>query len=77
VEVHVNTEVMNPPTRPRSRRRSNHTPANEALNASIRSSEIAHRAHELFVERGSAHGYDIDDWLRAEKELLRARAAES
>jgi hypothetical protein len=31
--------------------------------------DIAHRAYELFVQRGSASGRDIEDWLRAEKEL--------
>ena len=30
---------------------------------------IARRAHELFVERGGVHGYDQDDWLRAEAEI--------
>jgi len=27
------------------------------------------RAYELFLERGGAHGADVDDWLRAEREL--------
>jgi len=31
--------------------------------------EIAHRAHELYVQRGGEHGKDVEDWLRAEKEL--------
>jgi hypothetical protein len=31
--------------------------------------DIAHRAYELFVERGSTPGNDIEDWVRAEKEL--------
>ena len=31
--------------------------------------DIAHRAYELFVQRGSAPGNDIEDWVRAEKEL--------
>ena len=31
--------------------------------------DIAHRAYELFVQRGSALGNDIEDWVRAEKEL--------
>lgn len=30
---------------------------------------IAERAHEIYVTRGSAHGSDLDDWLRAEREL--------
>jgi hypothetical protein len=31
--------------------------------------DIAHRAFELYCERGCQHGHDIDDWLRAEREL--------
>lgn len=31
--------------------------------------EIARRAHELYVQRGGEHGKDVEDWLRAEKEL--------
>ena len=31
--------------------------------------KIARRAYELFLARGSEHGRDLDDWLRAEREL--------
>ena len=31
--------------------------------------DIAHRAHELYVRRGSEPGKDVEDWVRAEKEL--------
>ena len=31
--------------------------------------EIARRAHELYVQRGGEHGKDVEDWLRAEREL--------
>ncbi len=31
--------------------------------------EIAFRAHQLFVERGGEPGHDVEDWLRAEREL--------
>ena len=30
---------------------------------------IAHRAYELFLQRGSVPGYELDDWLQAEAEL--------
>lgn len=30
---------------------------------------IAVRAYELYLERGGEQGADIDDWLRAEREL--------
>ncbi len=31
--------------------------------------EIAHRAYELYVQRGGESGKDVEDWVRAEKEL--------
>jgi hypothetical protein len=30
---------------------------------------VAERAYELYVERGSEDGHDVEDWLRAEAEL--------
>ncbi|MCX7727259.1 MAG: DUF2934 domain-containing protein [Chitinispirillaceae bacterium] len=32
--------------------------------------KIAKRAYELFLARGGQHGYHIQDWLQAEKEIL-------
>jgi Protein of unknown function (DUF2934) len=32
--------------------------------------EIELRAHQIYVERGGAHGQDLKDWLQAERELL-------
>lgn len=32
--------------------------------------DIAKRAYERFQERGCVDGYDYDDWLAAEQELL-------
>jgi hypothetical protein len=31
--------------------------------------DVAHRAYELYVQRGNEPGNDVEDWLRAEKEL--------
>ncbi len=31
--------------------------------------KIARRAHELYLQRGGEHGKDVEDWVRAEKEL--------
>jgi hypothetical protein len=31
--------------------------------------EIARRAHEIYRARGGAAGCDLDDWLKAEREL--------
>jgi hypothetical protein len=33
---------------------------------------IALRAYQIFCERGGGHGHDVDDWLRAETELVGA-----
>jgi len=30
---------------------------------------IARRAHELYEQRGGTHGNDLEDWLRAEREI--------
>jgi hypothetical protein len=30
---------------------------------------IRNRAHEIYRERGSESGHDVEDWLRAEREL--------
>jgi hypothetical protein len=38
--------------------------------------EIARRAYELFLQRGSVPGHETDDWLQAEAELS-ARGKES
>lgn len=31
--------------------------------------EIARVAHDLYLQRGGDHGKDVEDWVRAEKEL--------
>src|SRR5579863_3140999 len=31
--------------------------------------EIARRAYEIYLKRGSGPGLDVEDWLRAEREL--------
>jgi hypothetical protein len=31
--------------------------------------DVARRAYDLFVSRGSEHGHDVDDWLEAERQL--------
>jgi hypothetical protein len=33
---------------------------------------IRQRAYELYLQRGSQPGSDIDDWLQAEEEIRRA-----
>lgn len=31
---------------------------------------IRFRAYQLFEQRGRTHGFDIEDWLRAESEVV-------
>ena len=33
------------------------------------SEEIELRAYKIYVDRGGAHGQDVEDWLQAENEL--------
>ena len=47
--------------------------------------EIARRSDQLYLQRGGEHGKDVEDWVRAEKELseepvvgpAKARAAQA
>ena len=32
--------------------------------------EIGVRAYQIYVERGGVDGYDVEDWLQAEQQLL-------
>jgi hypothetical protein len=34
---------------------------------------IRRRAHELYIQRGSQSGSELDDWLQAEEEIRRAQ----
>jgi hypothetical protein len=35
--------------------------------------KVRDRAYQIFEERGSEHGHDVDDWLKAERELRNER----
>jgi Protein of unknown function (DUF2934) len=35
----------------------------------LKQEEIAHRAYELYLQRGREPGKDVEDWTRAEREL--------
>jgi hypothetical protein len=37
--------------------------------------EIELRAYHIFLDRGGAHGHDVEDWMRAQRELLDKNAA--
>ena len=32
--------------------------------------EIELRAYQIYIERGGAHGQEMEDWLQAERELV-------
>lgn len=38
--------------------------------AELTQEAIAKRAYELFLQRGSIPGFELDDWLQAEAELV-------
>ena len=40
-----------------------------ALSDSTIHERIAYKAYELYLQRGSEHGYDLDDWLTAERSV--------
>jgi uncharacterized protein YndB with AHSA1/START domain len=40
-----------------------------AISAKPTQEEIAERAYELYLQRGQAPGYELENWLQAEKEL--------
>jgi len=40
-----------------------------ALSDSDIHERIAHKAYELYLQRGREHGYDLDDWLTAERSV--------
>ncbi len=33
--------------------------------------KIRLRAYEIFEARGRTHGHDLDDWLQAEREIIK------
>ena len=37
--------------------------------------QIRQRAYELYLERGGKSGTELQDWLRAEEEIVKAREA--
>jgi hypothetical protein len=38
---------------------------------------IRMRAYQLFEQRGCRHGYDVEDWLQAEAEVMGKRSSPS
>ncbi len=59
------------PTGVTSKRRTAAKRNLESSGASVLSAQeqIARRAYEMFLNRGGDHGHDLEDWLKAEREL--------
>jgi DUF2934 family protein len=57
----------------RSEREGRGTGRSRPQNPVLAHEEIAGRAYRRYLERGSQHGYDIEDWLAAEQDLARER----
>jgi hypothetical protein len=41
----------------------------EQLLQSTREQEIRNRAYEIYLQRGAQPGYEVEDWVQAEREL--------
>jgi hypothetical protein len=41
----------------------------DALAVTAANVRVASRAYDLYLARGCEHGYDVEDWLQAEREL--------
>jgi Protein of unknown function (DUF2934) len=54
------TDPTQPGTAAEERERSLH---------SIREQEIRNRRYEIYLQRGAQPGYELEDWLQAEREL--------
>ena len=57
----------------RTESRTTNSRKREPVNSAARKishEEIARLAHRYWAERGHQHGHHMDDWLRAERELL-------
>ena len=57
----------------RSERGSRETPKTRPQSSMPGREEIASRAYQRYLDSGSTDGYDIDDWLAAERELAPER----
>jgi len=55
--------------RPTSRKGSSPAARNANAQALILHEQIAQRAYELYERRGRQSGYELKDWLQAEREI--------
>ena len=71
---------MPTPARPKTERRRKATTAAIVPDVAhdsprVSQDDIARRAFAYYCERGGQHGSDLEDWLRAERELLETSGA--
>ena len=56
-------------TRERAATAADRAPKSLTELATVTDSDIARRAYELYLARDCEHGYDVEDWVQAEREL--------
>jgi hypothetical protein len=56
---------------------SGHQQTQLAETAFVEPETVSRRAYELFQERGREPGHELDDWLRAERELKESKGPDS
>jgi hypothetical protein len=47
----------------------------DSIAAQLDQQQVAVRAYEIYERRGRAEGYDVEDWLTAEREISMQRAS--
>ncbi len=45
-------------------------PNRDSEQSTITDEDVRYRAYELYLQRGSVPGYEVEDWLQAQRELL-------
>jgi Protein of unknown function (DUF2934) len=50
-------------------------PTHDKSDKSVPREQIELRAYEIFLQRGGSDGNELEDWLRAERELLGDQAS--
>jgi hypothetical protein len=70
IRIYTQQETtMQNSVRPKPDRRKS-TLAKASFSPELHREAIARRAYELFCARGGQNGADLDDWLRAEREVM-------
>jgi two-component system cell cycle response regulator DivK len=65
--------IMNKPSRrPTEKVVTMPTLVPDALPATITAFDITRHAYDFYLTRGCEHGHDVDDWLRAERDMREA-----